>query len=96
LPFILDAIFKEDIDAHTEPLILSFINNHLPSDTQSIFTVAFTEEQISKLDSYKKHFGDEFKTITIGEMKRDRSLLNPSTGINDLLITSTESIIDEL
>lgn len=40
LPFMLDAIFKEDIDLPNKKLILSFIRNNYPNDTQLIFSMA--------------------------------------------------------
>lgn len=40
LPFMLDAIFKEDIDENNKKLILKFISKHKPKDTQLIFSIA--------------------------------------------------------
>ena len=40
LPFMLDAIFKEDIDEKNKELILQFISKHKPQDSQIIFSMA--------------------------------------------------------
>ena len=40
LPFMLDAIFKEDVDEVNKDLILQFISKHRPQDTQIIFSMA--------------------------------------------------------
>jgi hypothetical protein len=40
LPFLLDAILKEDLDETNLETILSFVGNNLPDDTQSFISIA--------------------------------------------------------
>jgi len=40
LPFLLDAILKEDIDETNLNTILSFVGNNLPDDTQSFISIS--------------------------------------------------------
>ncbi|MDD5996363.1 MAG: AAA family ATPase [Bacteroidales bacterium] len=44
LPFMLDAIFKEDVDEVNKDLILQFISKHRPQDTQIIFSMADSKD----------------------------------------------------
>lgn len=40
LPFLLDAILKEDIDETNLKIILSFVGNNLPDDTQTFISIS--------------------------------------------------------
>ncbi len=78
LPFLLDAIFKEDIDEHNKRLILSFIANHIPADTQLIFSVAdkLESNQLTAKDAKEEYFNDA-NLILVSD--NQRSLLNNYT-----------------
>lgn len=58
LPFMLDAIFKEDIDENNKELILRFISNHRPQDTQIIFSMADSKKssQMTAKQVKEKYF----------------------------------------
>jgi hypothetical protein len=43
LPFMLDAVFKEDVEDANKKAILTFINKNKPQDTQTIFSIAQIE-----------------------------------------------------
>lgn len=76
MPFMLDAIFKEDIDSDNKKLILQFIENNHPCDTQTIFSMADkynAENQISALDANRDYFDNTANLIHISN--QDRSLL---------------------
>lgn len=70
-PFLLDAIFNEDIEDDNRRLIIDFIKNNLPSDTQTFITVADSENQKWSIADYM--VDDHF--INIGGNKRERALL---------------------
>lgn len=76
LPFMLDAIFKEDIDPINENLIIGFIAKYKPADTQLIITISESNENQSRITGFNsRHFGGSAKIIVIGEGKDTRSFL---------------------
>lgn len=76
LPFVMDAIFKEDVDESNRTLILDFINKHKPNDTQIIFSVAESKEnKKTAIDYNKEHFGASAKLIEINTLK-ERAFLS--------------------
>ncbi|MDO4524066.1 MAG: hypothetical protein Q4B61_01915 [Bacteroidales bacterium] len=75
LPFMLDAIFKEDIDENNKKLILKFISNHKPKDTQLIFSIADSNNSNQLTASkVKESFFEDAKLIHISD--NTRSLLD--------------------
>lgn len=95
LPFILDAIFKEDIEAKSKPVILAFIAKHAPSDTQTIMSIADVEgNDVIKDRISEKYFGGKAKHICIGESIRTRSILSQSSSDNLSRFREIVSIID--
>lgn len=76
LPFMLDAIFKEDIEDHNKERILKFISKNIPKDVQTILSIAQTETQTNNATTYNNtYFGGKAKLIPIGKGERERSLL---------------------
>lgn len=76
MPFMLDAIFKEDIDTDNKKLILQFVKNNHPSDTQTIFSMADKhnlENQLSAVDSNRAYFDNLANLIHVSD--QERSLL---------------------
>ncbi|MGJ7473266.1 hypothetical protein ACSFEV_05645 [Pseudomonas fulva] len=89
LPFLLDAILKEDIDETNLNIILSFIGNNLPSDTQAFISIsehvrdeAASDEALKPIERIKvsvikdTYFPENSKLIYIGEGKSERSFLS--------------------
>jgi hypothetical protein len=75
-PFMLDAIFKEDLDDDNKDIILAFISKNKPTDTQIILAIAQTKNQLSNAAAYnKKHFNDKAKLIQIGDGTCERCFL---------------------
>lgn len=67
IPFMLDAIFKEDIDIDNKDKILKFIEKHKPSDTQTIISIADTKNEREVIKGYNKnYFYNEATLICIG------------------------------
>lgn len=76
LPFMLDAVFKEDIEKNNKDVILKFIAKNKPTDTQIIFSTAQTKEQLGNAEIYNRDFfKNEAKLIQIGNGETERSFL---------------------
>ncbi len=76
LPFILDSVFKEDIDVPNRERILKFINKNKPSDVQTIISIADSKAKDPKMDHYRDTiFNNDTKFIQIGNYIDKESLL---------------------
>lgn len=95
-PFLLDAIFKEDIDTENRELIYNFIKSNRPADTQTIFTVAFSKGEQDLIDDMKSKLGGNVKINAIGELNNKRALLYYSHEKYKELIEETEDWIVEV
>ncbi|MDR5905661.1 hypothetical protein [Franzmannia qiaohouensis] len=93
LPFLLDAIFKEDIDETNLKTILSFVSNNLPEDTQTFVSISehvrsdaevrYSKdikpiEKISVKDVKDAYFPEKSKLIYIGGGELERGFLSQS------------------
>ena len=95
LPFMLDAIFKEDLDDESKKKILTFIAKNRPRDTQTIFSIAQAKDQPSNAVFYNQtYFRGGAKLIQIGDGLRERSLLNDYHGELPELINQTFEIVN--
>ncbi|BBG31177.1 AAA family ATPase [Zymobacter palmae] len=82
-PFILDAVFKEDIDYYNRELILKFLGEESKSTGQMIFSLAECKDDdfhdhselfdVKKID--KKYFDEKSSKICIGDSKNTRAFL---------------------
>lgn len=94
LPFVLDAIFKEDVDEANRKLILDFINKNKPTDTQIIFSVAESKEnKKTALDYNKEHFNSSAKLIEINTSK-ERAFLSDFKVEYDTIKNETIELIE--
>lgn len=94
LPLVLDAIFKEDVDENNKGKILQFINLNKPKDTQIIFSIAESEDDLRKVEDYNKdYFGNQANLILINKNKT-RAFLQDYNGEYNKLIEETLSLID--
>ncbi len=76
-PFLMDAIFKEDIDFTNRKLILEFISKNSPTDTQTIFSIAETKDNDKTADDYNKEiFNNKAKLILINKDSKRSFLSN--------------------
>lgn len=91
LPFLLDAILKEDIDETNLNVILSFVGKNLPTDTQTFISISehikdetYSEEPLNPIERIKIseikdiYFPKNSKLIYIGEGKLEHSFLSQS------------------
>ncbi|MCM5704844.1 hypothetical protein [Larsenimonas salina] len=91
LPFMLDAILKEDIDETNIDVILSFAGNNLPTDTQSFISISEhvkdgvanqTDQGIKPIEKLNirevknTYFPENSKIIYIGDGKIERGLIS--------------------
>ncbi|RST61214.1 hypothetical protein D5F11_003980 [Siminovitchia terrae] len=93
-PFMLDAIFKEDIEQSNKDAIVEFISKNKPRDTQIILSIAEIKEFENKINEYNKnYFNQNAKLICIGEGIRERSFLSKYDGSIDYYLEETFNII---
>lgn len=92
LPFLLDAILKEDIDETNLDTLLSFVGNNLPSDTQTFVSISEhvrdsnpeEDENIKPIEKLRvkdvqnTYFKTNSKLFYIGGGKIERSFLSQS------------------
>lgn len=89
LPFLLDAILKEDIDETNLDIIFKFISSNLPKDTQSFISISehkidsslgeSNQKPIEKLrinDIKNNYFDENSEIIYIGEGKYERGFFS--------------------
>ncbi|ELD3428175.1 hypothetical protein QNZ45_001691, partial [Enterobacter hormaechei] len=96
LPFMLDAILKEDIDDRNFDLILSFVGKNLPTDTQSFISMSeYAEDNLLKdgkeisafrrakvKDIKNRYFPDGTNLFFIGDGKHERTFLSKPLDLN--------------
>ncbi|GIP25802.1 hypothetical protein J23TS9_09320 [Paenibacillus sp. J23TS9] len=94
-PFMLDAIFKEDIEQSNKNAIIEFIGKNKPNDTQLILSIAETKENEKSIHEYnKKYFNGRAKLICIGEGVRERAFLTQYDGSMENYLDETLNIIN--
>jgi len=95
LPFILDGVFKEDLDGKSKEKILDFICKNIPNDTQTIISVADNKSKDPKINEYtEKFFNAETKLICIGNSIDKESILEPHKKILDEILNDTFEIME--
>ena len=97
LPFILDSVFKEDIDGGNRVKILEFINSNFPNDTQTILSIADDKFQDSRIEEYSRTiFKDNGNLICLGGGSEEKSLLQKNDNSQKELIEETFLIIEDV
>nr|WP_319492425.1 hypothetical protein [uncultured Desulfobacter sp.] len=90
LPFLLDAILKEDIEETNLEIILKFVGKNLPDDTQSFVTLSEHVRDLVPVEDHKvkpiekikvkdvqnSYFPTNSKLLYIGEGKIERGFLS--------------------
>lgn len=93
-PFMMDAIFKEDIDDENRSAILRFINKHKPSDSQVIMSIAESKDNIKTASDYNRdYFNNKAKLILISKEKK-RSFLSTYNNEYELYLSETLSMME--
>lgn len=95
LPFILDSIFKEDIEGGNKEKILNFINSNFPKDTQTILSIADDKNIDSHIEQYKNDiFKDNAHMICIGNGTEEKALLAENDNSKSELISDSYEIME--
>lgn len=95
LPFMLDGIFKEDVDPIERVRILKFIFKNKPSDTQTIISVADAKENESIIEQENDSiFESSAKLICIADGINQRALLSTRDNEEEERILDTYRIIE--
>lgn len=98
LPFLIDAIFKEDIDSPNKKTILNFVNNNKPVDTQLIVSIAYKKDEDNKIiDEYNiNHFENKAHLICIGNGVEENSFLQNYNNEYEQFINEIFEIIENI
>ena len=102
-PFLLDAIFKEDIDAKSRDDIFKFISSESNKNSQLIFTVAeykntgdgFSTDNLFSV-SYvnEQYFLNRAKLICIGNAVSERAFFTQSAFNDKELLDDTQKLLE--
>lgn len=98
LPFLIDAIFKEDIDDGNKPLILNFVNKNKPIDTQLIVSIAYKDDENNAIISNynKNNFDNKANLISIGDGINKKAFLQNYNNSHDDLLQDTFKIMENI
>ncbi len=97
LPFILDSVFKEDIDGGNKDNILKFINANFPNDTQTILSIADDKNIDSRIEYYSNGiFKDNAHLICIGDGEKEKALLKENDKEQNELINDSFELIETI
>lgn len=100
-PFLLDAVFKEDIEISSRSEIFAFLSRETKNSGQVVFSVAEYKGNSTKLDPLfdiesikSEFFPSDTKLICIGDSKTKRSFLSSSPLIDTALIEETIELLE--
>ena len=94
-PFVLDAIFKEDIEQDNKNEIVSFIAQHKPTDTQTFIAIAESENE-DKISSYNNdYFKNSAYLVCIGSKRKERAFLSQDISYSNKIIEETMAILGD-
>lgn len=100
-PFLLDAVFKEDIDTESRSEIFDFLSRETKKSGQVVFSVAeykgddISSDPLFNIDAIKStYFSSDTKLICIGDGKTKRSFLSDSALIDSSLIEDTVGLLE--
>lgn len=100
-PFLLDAVFKEDIDTESRSNIFKFLSQETKSSGQVVFSVAeykgdeTSSNPLFNVENIKsQYFSKDTKLICIGDSKTKRSFLSKTALIDSILINDTMNLLE--
>jgi hypothetical protein len=97
LPFVLDAVFKEDIDEENKDVIVKFIAKNRPKKTQLFLSISEKTDKPSQVARYaSEYFKGNVKLILIGNGKDKRALLRPYNNEHPSLLQQSLNIINNV
>lgn len=99
-PFLLDAVFKEDIDTASRSEIFDFLSIETKKAGQVVFSVAeykkdsTSSDPLFNIETVKnQYFPTDTKLICIGDSKTKRSFLSSSALIDSELVEETIGLL---
>lgn len=102
-PFLLDAIFKEDIDIESREKIFDFLSDETRNTGQFVFSVAeykgddTSSNPLFNVEDIKEnYFFETTKLICIGDSKTKRSFLSDLDSIHDELIQESIRLLENV
>ena len=102
-PFLLDAIFKEDIDIESREKIFDFLSDETRNTGQFVFSVAeykgddTSSNPLFNIEDIKEnYFFETTKLICIGDSKTKRSFLSDLDSIHDELIQESIRLLENV
>lgn len=102
-PFLLDAIFKEDIDIESREKIFDFLSDETQNTGQFVFSVAeykgddTSSNPLFNIEDIKEnYFFETTKLICIGDSKTKRSFLSDLDSIHDELIQESIRLLENV
>jgi len=100
-PFLLDAVFKEDIDTESRSNIFKFLSQETKFSGQVVFSVAeykgdeTSSNPLFNIETIKsEYFSTDTKLICIGDSKTKRSFLSNTALIDSVLINDTMNLLE--
>ena len=100
-PFMLDAVFKEDIDTKNRADILKFISSEGEKYDQVIFTIAEIKDDSSTTSSLfdteklnKAYFSNKATLICIGKAENKKSFLSSENFQDTKYIDETLNLLE--
>lgn len=94
LPFLLDAIFKEDIDEDNRKLILEFIYENKPKNQQFIFSFSESKKNPKTAGQYNKEIMNNEAKIILTDLDNERSILKPFDAKQEKYLEDTLGLLN--
>lgn len=93
-PFLLDAIFKEDIDEDNRKMILEFIYRNKPKNEQIIFSFAESIKNPKSANEYNNELMKNEAKLILTDLITERSILKPINVKQEEYLIETLNLIE--
>lgn len=93
-PFMLDAIFKEDIDEDNRKLILEFIYKNRPKNEQIIFSFAESDKNTKTATQYNNDLMNNEAKLILTDLTNERFILKPVNNGQKEYLDDTKRLIE--
>ncbi|KUJ58301.1 hypothetical protein [Chryseobacterium aquaticum] len=93
-PFLLDAIFKEDIDEENRKMILGFIYRNKPKGEQIIFSFAESTKNHNSANEYNGELMKNEAKLILTDLTNERSILKYLNSEQEKYLLETLNLIE--
>lgn len=93
-PFLLDAVFKEDIEEDNRKLILQFIFRNKPQNEQIIFSFAESAKNLRTATQYNLELMNNEAKLILTDLTNERSILKPFNDGQEEYLQETLKLIE--